>query len=68
MARSGTRVWVCEPRQVWIAATCLGWSRLLMSKMRTPLKRSGLTASVGISVPQSTRPLGISTDMKSRCW
>ena len=38
----------------------------LMSKMRTPRKRSALTVSVTPCVPQSTRPRVCSTDMKSR--
>jgi hypothetical protein len=45
---SGTSVWVCEPRQVCTAATCFGFFRSLMSKMRTPRKRSLLT---GASTP-----------------
>ena len=38
-----TSVCVCEPRQVWIAATCFGLFTSVMSKMRTPRKRSALT-------------------------
>ena len=38
----------------------------VMSKMRTPRKRSALTVSVTPSVPQSTRPRVCSTDMNSR--
>ena len=63
---SVTSVWVCEPRQVWTAATCFGLLMSLMSKMRTPRNRSGLDVSVTPWVPQSTRPRVCSTDMKSR--
>ncbi len=63
---AGTSVWVCEPRQVWMAATCFGFLRLLMSKMRMPRKRSTLTGAVTPCVPQSSRPRVCSTDMNSR--
>jgi hypothetical protein len=43
-----------------------GLSMSLMSKMRTPRKRSGLTGSGTPCTPQSTRPRVSSTDMKSR--
>ena len=33
---------MCEPRQLCTAATCLGFLMSLISKMRTPRKRSGL--------------------------
>src|SRR4029077_20462693 len=61
-----TSVCVCEPRHVWTAASCFGFVKSVMSKMRTPRKRSGLTASVTPCVPQSMRPRVSSTDMKSR--
>ena len=63
---AGTSVCVCEPRQVCTAATCLGFLRSVMSKMRTPRKRSVLTVAATPWVPQSTRPRVCSTDMNSR--
>ena len=36
------KLWVCDPRQLCTAATCLGLVMSLISKMRTPRKRSGL--------------------------
>ncbi len=63
---SGTSVWVCEPRQVCTAATCLGFFMSLMSKMRTPRNRSTLTGAVTPCTPQSRRPRVCSTDMNSR--
>ncbi len=62
----GTSVWVCDPRHVCTAATCFGFLRSLMSKMRTPRKRSTLTGVETPWVPQSMRPRVCSTDMKSR--
>ncbi len=59
-------VCVCEPRQVCTCATIFGASRFVMSKMRTPRKRSVLTVSCTPCVPQSSRPRVSSTDMKSR--
>src|SRR5215213_303867 len=56
---SGTSVWVCDPRQVCTAATCFGLLTSVMSKMRTPRKRSGLAASPTPLVPQSARPLDV---------
>ena len=41
-----TSVCVCEPRHVCTAASCFGFVKSVMSKMRTPRKRSGLTAAV----------------------
>ena len=61
-----TSVCVCEPRQVCTAATWRGLRMSLMSKMRTPRKRSLLTVSGTPCVPQSTRPRVCSTDMNSR--
>ena len=63
---SGTTVCVCDPRHVWIAATCFGLLRSLMSKIRTPRKRSTFTSVGTPCVPQSMRPRVCSTDMKSR--
>jgi hypothetical protein len=60
-----TSVCVCEPRHVCTAATCFGCATSLISKMRTPRKRSLLTLSVMPCVPQSTRPRVSSTDMNS---
>src|SRR5579883_3231472 len=40
---STTRVWVCEPRQVCTAATCLGLRISEMSKMRTRRRLRGKT-------------------------
>ena len=61
-----TTEWVCEPRQVWTCPTCAGRTGSLMSKMRRPRKRSGLTSSLMPSRPQSTRAVVCSTDMISR--
>ena len=63
---SGTSVCVCDPRQVCTAATCFGLLTSVMSKIRTPRKRSALAASPTPLVPQSTRPRVCSTDMISR--
>ena len=57
---------VCEPRQVWTAPTCFDRVRSLMSRMRNPRKRSGLTSSCTPSSPQSLRPRVSSTDMTRR--
>jgi hypothetical protein len=57
---------VCDPRQVWTAAICFGFVTSVMSKMRTPRKRSALTVASTPCVPQSTRPRVCSTDMNSR--
>ena len=40
-------VCVCEPRQLCTAATCFGFARSLISKMRTPRNRSGLGGGGG---------------------
>ena len=61
-----TSVCVCDPRQVCTAATCFGLLMSVMSKMRTPRKRSALTVASTPLVPQSTRPRVCSTDMNSR--
>ncbi len=61
-----TSVCVCEPRHVCTAATCFGFFTSVMSKMRTPRKRSALTAGSTPCVPQSSRPRVCSTDMTSR--
>ena len=63
---SGTSVCVCEPRQLWTAATWRGFLISVMSKMRTPRKRSFETALPFPCVPQSSRPRTCSTDMNSR--
>src|SRR5436853_5732759 len=74
-----TSVCVCEPRQVCTAATCFGFLTSAISKILTPRKRSFCadggfrSAPAGVGgyggnpcVPQSKRPLGISTDMNMR--
>ena len=63
---STTSVCVCEPRQVCTAAICFGFEMSLMSKMRTPRKRSALTV-VGHALRAAVeRPRVCSTDMNSR--
>ena len=57
---------MCEPRHVCTAATCLGFFKSVMSKMRTPRNRSTLTGVDTPCVPQSMRPRVCSTDMKSK--
>jgi hypothetical protein len=61
-----TSVCVCDPRQVCTAAICFGFFRSVMSKMRTPRKRSVLAGATTPWVPQSSRPRVCSTDMNSR--
>ncbi len=61
-----TTEWVCEPRQVWMAATCLGRARSLMSNTRRPRKRCSETSSRTPCRPQSRRPRVSSTDISSR--
>ena len=63
---SVTIVCVCDPRQVCTPGSCTGLLWSLMSKIRTPRKRSGLTAPAAPWLPQSMRPRVSSTDMKSR--
>ena len=55
---SVTSVCVCEPRHVCTAAICFGLLMSLMSKMRTPRKRSGLTGA--------STPCGAAVDAAAR--
>ncbi len=55
-----------DPRHVCTLPTFTGFSRSLMSKMRTPRSRSALTVSWTPWPPQSMRPLSPSPETNSR--
>src|SRR5690349_7992493 len=59
-------VCVCDPRQVCTLPTYFGFLMSEMSKMRIPRRRSWLTASRTLWVPQSSRPELPSPDTNSR--
>jgi hypothetical protein len=63
---SASTVCVCEPRHVWTFATYFGSRTSLMSKMRTPRRRSALTVSRTPPAPQSRRPSFPSPETKRR--
>src|SRR5690349_6429610 len=61
-----TMVCVCEPRHVCTFLTTFGCAGSEMSTMRTPRKRSMLTVSVMLVVPQSLRDPFDSPEMNIR--
>ena len=63
---SSSTVCVCDPRQVCTLPMYFGALMSVMSKMRTPRRRSLLTVSRTPAALQSSRPLFPSPDTKSR--